>query len=161
MYEFRYQRHSVKLLFGLSLFDQCCPIRQKLLPCTTCWTFTWLVSLLYLPRKHTMDHCVRRKSLAGIMWGWTAPPKPGYPLRQTWAWQLLEDQISTCCPLATAHSGCRWDTWSGEGPRGGTRTEELSTAAVISYKQLPAGLQRPVNDTVGPNPICILAILAT
>lgn len=84
-----------------------------------------------------MDNRVRRKSLAEVIWGWNSPPKPGYTLRQTWAWQLLEDQTSTCRPLGTARAGHWWDAGSGEGPRGGMRPEELSTTAVISYKQRP------------------------
>jgi len=56
MYEFRYQRHSVKLLFGLSLLDWHRPAGQKLLPRTIMarWGFTRPLSILYLPRKHTV-----------------------------------------------------------------------------------------------------------
>lgn len=75
IYESRYWRYSVKLLFGLSLFDQHRPTGQQLLPRTTVarQSLSWPLSTLYLPKKHTMDHRVRRKMLAEIIWGWIAP----------------------------------------------------------------------------------------
>lgn len=80
MCEFRYQRHSVKCKLGLSLFDQRHPTGQKLLSCptTSCWRFTCSLFSLYLPRKHTLDYCVWRMSLAEVNWGWRIPQKPGY-----------------------------------------------------------------------------------
>lgn len=92
--------------------------------------------------------------------GVDSPPKLGFTPRQTWAWQLLEDQTSTCRSLAPAHAGHCPYAGTGEGPCGGTRPKELIATALISHKQ-PPRLQRPITNTAESNTISIVSILTT
>lgn len=70
MYELRYRRHSVKLLFK-PFSDQYCPLSSS------CF-----------PRKDTAEHCVWRKLLAEVIWRWTDPqntsPRDRHELDNCW-----------------------------------------------------------------------------
>ena len=89
-----------------------------------------------------MDHRVWRKWLAEIIWG-GQPPKTRLHTETDRSLTTAGRPDLYLAPFS--HSPRHWDAGSGEGPRGGTRPQELSTATVISHKQ-PPRLQRPVSN---------------